>query len=84
MNYETPVTECTLCHKKGGLFFKCAGENCEPHFHGLCGYLEGYEFDLQLSNEYRDDKTKNGFVCTIHCPEHALNKEVITNPIIIF
>ena len=55
---------------------KCAGQDCNKHFHVLCAYLQGYEIDLIECDDSKDDKAKNGFSSHIFCADHARNPNV--------
>jgi hypothetical protein len=76
LHQNPPTEECSLCHKVGGLLQKCSEPGCNEQFHGLCGYLEGYEVTLENSKECRDDKTKNGFEVAFFCVKHNRSTEV--------
>ena len=55
----------------------CATEgNCKVQFHGMCAYLEGYHVELANSEEFKDDKSRNGMEFKFYCLEHSKCPEV--------
>jgi hypothetical protein len=79
--------KCQVCEKLDGnliifpptigTFIKCGRKDCKKYFHGLCAYLEGFEFTLKDSRDNTDDKSKNGLDFKVFCPEHQTDISVL-------